>query len=142
MRKILGFLALMVMLAGGFMAWKMLQPPPSDLNLALSKPSNNKVFMVSVAPEKSPVEQGPLHAWVASITYADGTPVNDAKIVIDGGMPQHGHGLPTEPQMTGALGDGKYRIEGVKFNMGGWWEFKLAIEAGGKTDNVTFNIVL
>ena len=40
-------------------------------------------------------------------------------------MPQHGHGLPTRPRVTRSLGEGIYEIEGVRFNMGGWWGIKL-----------------
>jgi hypothetical protein len=77
-----------------------------------------------------------------AITDATGTPVNDATIQIDGGMPEHGHGLPTRPRMTRALGNGLYEIEGVRFNMGGWWEFTLAINAPSGFDIVTFNLAL
>ena len=77
-----------------------------------------------------------------SITDASGTRVEDATIQIDGGMPEHGHGLPTRPRMTRALGHGLYEIEGVRFNMGGWWEFKLAIDAPSGSDVVTFNLAL
>ena len=55
-------------------------------------------------------------------------------------MPQHGHGLPTEPAVTAELGDGRYRIEGVKFNMGGWWELQLRDRRPRGQDNVTFNL--
>ena len=75
-------------------------------------------------------------------TDAAGGPVDDATIQIDGGMPQHGHGLPTRPRVTRALGNGLYEIEGVRFNMGGWWEFKLAINAPSGSDIVTFNLAL
>ena len=44
-------------------------------------------------------------------------------------MPQHGHGLPTRPQVTRELADGTYLIEGMKFSMTGWWEIKLAIDS-------------
>jgi hypothetical protein len=57
-------------------------------------------------------------------------------------MPQHGHGLPTRPRVTRALGDGVYEIEGVRFSMGGWWEFTLAITAAAHSDVVTFNLAL
>jgi hypothetical protein len=40
------------------------------------------------------------------------------------------------------LGDGIYEIEGVRFNMGGWWEFKLVIAASSGGDVVTFNLDL
>lgn len=52
-------------------------------------------------------------------------------------MPQHGHGLPTNPAVTSYLGKGRYRIDGVRFNMSGWWEFKLAIAAPQGDDQVT-----
>ena len=77
-----------------------------------------------------------------AITDAAGAPIDDATIQIDGGMPQHGHGLPTRPRVTRALGNGLYEIEGVRFNMGGWWEFKLAINAASGSDVVTFNLAL
>src|SRR5690349_20737536 len=47
-------------------------------------------------------------------------PVASATIDVDGGMPQHGHGLPTTPRVTHVAGDGSYEVEGLKFNMGGW----------------------
>ena len=76
------------------------------------------------------------------ITGADGRAVDDATITVDGGMPEHGHGLPTQPRVTRALGDGVYEIEGLRFSMGGWWELKLAIASSAGADNVTFNLNL
>ncbi|MGE0042801.1 MAG: FixH family protein [Vicinamibacterales bacterium] len=77
-----------------------------------------------------------------TLRQADGGPVDDARIAVDGGMPQHGHGLPTRPRVTRNLGDGIYEIEGVRFNMGGWWELRLAIDAAPGADTVTFNLDL
>ena len=57
-------------------------------------------------------------------------------------MPEHNHGLPTSPEMTGQLDGGRYRIEGVKFSMPGWWELKFDISAAAGSDSVTFNLVL
>ncbi len=73
---------------------------------------------------------------------AKGAAVDGATITVDGGMPEHGHGLPTRPRVTTNLGSGVYVIEGVRFNMGGWWEFKLAIAGQAGTDTVTFNLAL
>ena len=50
-------------------------------------------------------------------------------ITVDGGMPQHGHGLPTKPRVTRALGNGDHLVEGMKFNMGGWWVVKFRVNA-------------
>jgi hypothetical protein len=77
-----------------------------------------------------------------AITDAAGRPVDHATIDVGGGMPQHGHGLPTRPRVTRALGDGLYEIEGVRFNMGGWWEFRLTIATAAANDIVTFNLDL
>jgi hypothetical protein len=71
-----------------------------------------------------------------------GNSVDGAAIRIDGGMPQHGHGLPTRPRVTRNLGNGAYQIEGVRFNMGGWWEFKVVIETPAGADTITFNLQL
>lgn len=74
------------------------------------------------------------------IKGSDGTAIDGAAITIDGGMPEHGHGLPTRPRVTSYLGDGIYEIEGVRFNMGGWWEIKLAVDSPLGSDTVTFNL--
>jgi hypothetical protein len=76
------------------------------------------------------------------ITDAAGRPVEGVRIAVDGGMPEHGHGLPTQPRLGRSLGDGVYEIDGVRFSMGGWWEFKLAIESPAGADRVTFNLSL
>jgi hypothetical protein len=50
--------------------------------------------------------------------------------------------LPTKPVVSQHLGDGKHVIEGMKFNMGGWWVVKLEINGEKGTDIVTFNLKL
>ncbi len=77
-----------------------------------------------------------------AVTDREGRAVEGATLSIDGGMPQHGHGLPTRPQVTQRLGEGAYLIEGVRFSMGGWWELKVTIAAGDAIDTVTFNLDL
>ena len=77
-----------------------------------------------------------------SIVDGGGRPVEGAMLTIGGGMPQHGHGLPTRPRMTRVIGNGTYEVEGVRFNMGGWWEFKVTITSERGADTVTFNLSL
>jgi hypothetical protein len=57
-------------------------------------------------------------------------------------MPQHGHGLPTQPQVTQSLGNGDYLVEGMKFQMAGWWVVDFNIDSAGQRDNVRFNLIL
>ena len=77
-----------------------------------------------------------------TVADAKGEAVSGATIVVDGGMPEHGHGLPTRPRVTSPLGGGWYEINGLRFNMGGWWELKLTITTAAGTDTVTFNLQL
>jgi len=116
--------------------------PPPDLDLSLQHPSANGRFIVALQPPPKPAAINQLHSWQIRLTTADGAPVQGARIAIDGGMPQHGHGLPTRPQVTQQLADGSYLLEGMKFSMGGWWEIKLNIEAAQGSDKVTFNTVV
>ena len=103
--------------------------------------SASRQFTATLQPDQ-PLRPRRMQTVRVAITDAAGTPVDNATIQIDGGMPQHGHGLPTRPRVTRALGNGLYEIEGVRFNMGGWWEFKLAINAPSGSDIVTFNLAL
>ncbi|MGE0704995.1 MAG: FixH family protein [Vicinamibacterales bacterium] len=103
--------------------------------------SASRLFTATLQSDR-PLRPRRMQTVRVAITDAAGVPVDDATIQIDGGMPQHGHGLPTRPRVTRALGNGLYEIEGVRFNMGGWWEFKLAINAASASDVVTFNLAL
>lgn len=143
MRKwIIAAIALAVLVVAGFYGLRMLSPPPADLDLAREKASAAGLYAVAIEPEAEPVQQGSLHRWIVTVTTPEGEPVADAEITVDGGMPQHGHGLPTAPQSTGHIGEGRYRIEGVRFNMGGWWVLNFAISSPAGNDEAEFNIVL
>ena len=143
MRKwIVAAVVLAVLVVAGFFALRMFSPPPADLALARAKASAAGLSTVAIAPEVEPVQQGPLHGWIVTVATPQGEPVSDAEIAVDGGMPQHGHGLPTAPQSAGHIGDGRYRIEGVRFNMGGWWVLNFAISSPAGNDEAEFNIVL
>ena len=98
-------------------------------------------YVATLEPAK-PLRPRQMQTVRVSVRDAEGRAIEEAEISIDGGMPQHGHGLPTRPRVTRNLGDGIYEIEGVRFNMGGWWEFKLAITAASGSDVVTFNLAL
>lgn len=131
-----------VVLVTMFVIWPMLMPPPDDLDISRSKPGTSGVYSFSIEPENEPVEQGAVHVWLLTVTTPAGDPVDGAEIRVDGGMPGHGHGLPTQPQASDGPGDGVYRIEGVRFNMGGWWELKFLVSGPAGEDSVVFNIVL
>lgn len=96
----------------------------------------------AVLEPAEPLRTRKLQTIQVAVRDANGRAVDGATITVDGGMPEHGHGLPTRPRVTRTVGGGVYVIEGVRFNMGGWWEFKLAIADQSGTDTVTFNLAL
>jgi YtkA-like len=116
--------------------------PPKDLDLSLKRPTVDQKYVVTLQPPAQPAAINQLHAWQFKLASPDGVPVANARIKVDGGMPQHGHGLPTRPQVTRELPGGGYVIEGMKFSMTGWWEIKLAIDGPAGADRVTFNTVV
>ena len=125
----------MTMLHGGTK-----RPAASEFGLG-PRPSANRMYVATLEPSRQ-LRPRQMQTMRVAIVDGNGRAVNGATIAIDGGMPQHGHGLPTRPRMTRAIGDGTYEIEGVRFNMGGWWEFKLTINSERGADTVTFNLSL
>ncbi len=116
--------------------------PPADLDLGLRHPSAEGRFVVDLVPPAQGPAVGQIHAWTVRVAAADGQPVSGARITVDGGMPQHGHGLPTRPRVTAEPSPGTYLVEGMKFSMTGWWEMRFDIDAGGARDRAQFNLVL
>ena len=116
--------------------------PPKDLDLSLRHSSVQGLYVVQIEPPAVTPAINQIHAWQIKVSSPDGAPVRNARIAVDGGMPQHGHGLPTRPKVTREVADGRYLMEGMKFSMTGWWEIKLAIQAPEGTDTVVFNTVV
>jgi len=133
----------LVALAIGFLSVVFLTAPAAPgPDLARTKNSAKGLYALSIAPEAGEPRQGELHAWVVTVKTRQGAPVEGAAISVGGGMPEHAHGLPTSPEATAYLGDGRYRIEGMKFSMPGWWQLKLGVSAPAGADEATFNLVL
>ena len=126
--------------AAALMGWRM-SHVPADLDLATRRMAQGGRFEVAYEPGGSSVPLNELHSWTLGVTTPDGRPVEEARITVDGDMPQHGHGLPTRPEVT-QLGGGRYLVEGMRFQMGGWWVVDVTITAEGVTDQVRFNLRL
>ncbi len=141
-RYLLAAVGLAAVLVGILGVVYLTAPRHSGPDLGRTKPTAGKLFSATIAPEGGAVRQGELQNWILTLKTASGAPVENAAIDISGGMPQHNHGLPTSPQVTDYLGDGRYRIEGVKSSMSGWWQLRVNIAAAAGSDTVIFNIVL
>ena len=109
-------------------------------NIEATKESNNQLFKVSYISKADPIKINKIHTWIIHIEDMNGNNIEDAIITIDGGMPAHDHGLPTQPQITEHLGDGRYLLEGMKFHMLGYWTVTLSIFHDNLSDEVTFEL--
>lgn len=116
--------------------------PPTDLNVLMDRKTNQNRYQVNLHAPAEPIAINKLHAWEIQLRTLSGAAVKGADIGVDGGMPQHGHGFPTQPRVTRELNDGRYLLEGMKFSMPGWWQIKLKVKAGSGEDEVTFNTVI
>lgn len=133
-------IGLMALLLGTL--WASMNHIPADLDLARTRSSDQGLYLVAYQPEQEPIPVNQLQSWVINLRDSEGQTIDDAIITVDGDMPQHGHGLPTQPQITQSLGNGDYLLEGLKFQMGGWWVLDLTIEHEGQQDTVRFNFIL
>ncbi len=113
-----------------------------DPEPAVAAPTDRGRYRVSWSSSLQPLVINRMHAWDIHVASAAGEPIEGAQIRVSGGMPQHDHGLPTAPQVTADLGQGNYRIEGMRFHMGGAWEVVIEIEAFDVEDSLTVKLKL
>lgn len=96
------------------------------------------LYRISLEPESGAIPLNVMHSWVVGVETAGGEVVEPTRIAFDGGMPQHGHGFVTVPRVTRSLGGGRYRIEGVKFHMGGEWTLRVEVVGPAGPDAAVF----
>jgi hypothetical protein len=79
-----------------------------------------------------------MHSWILHIENEEGLEIEGAIVDVEGGMPEHDHGLPTKPRVTEELGGGDYRLDGMRFHMSGYWEISVSIT----TDTGSFVVTI
>lgn len=137
-----GLRALAIVAAALLSGCMLFAKPPKTLDYARTRTSEGGRYRATIHPQGDSIPEGKLHRWTLHLETASGTPVDSVAMTVDGGMPQHGHGLPTKPKVTRALGNGDHLVEGMKFNMGGWWVVKFRVLAPAAADSVVFNLKL
>jgi hypothetical protein len=83
-----------------------------------------------------------MHSWILHIETETGVPVEGATVEVDGGMPEHNHGLPTKPRVTEELGGGDYKLDGLRFHMSGYWEILVTVTTDAGVSKVTIPLQL
>jgi len=115
---------------------------PADVDISAVRMSAKKLFKVSYTSENVPIPVGRIITWKLNVETPDGHPVKNAEITVNGDMPEHGHGLPTQPEVGKGVEDGKYIVQGLKFSMPGWWVMTFKVKTQDINDTVTFNLVV
>ena len=63
---------------------------------------SSRGISLEIFSQLSPIEINTIHSWEVVLTDEDGA-VSGATLDIVGGMPEHNHGMPTQPQITEEL---------------------------------------
>ena len=116
--------------------------PPKELDYSRTRTSEGGLYRGTIKPQGDSIPKGKLQRWTLHLETVEGVAVDSVKIAVDGGMPQHGHGLPTKPRVTRDIGNGDHIVDGMKFNMGGWWVVKFRVNAAQGSDSLVFNLSL
>jgi hypothetical protein len=99
------------------------------------------LYRVSYEPRGGSIPVGKVHAWELKVADATGKPVKGATVIVDGEMPEHRHGLPTKPEAAEAA-NGTYVVQGMKFNMPGWWILRFHVFTEEQRDTAEFHLIL
>ncbi len=139
------------------------QNAPPDLNINAFKFSRQEQYFAHIEVHTDETTQSSqsknvaavplnkIHQWRLMISDINGEPLENVKIQVEGHMPGHVHGLPTAPEVTQEIAPGVYLVDGVKFQMKGWWVMKFILPSDLKNkansvdlnpDFFTFNLVL
>ena len=117
---------------------------PGDVYIAgMEKGSTEGHFKVALISSDPIPQDLTLYTWVVELRDAAGTPLENASVIAEPTMPDHGHG--TFPATTaGEAGDstGQFVLRDMDLFMAGTWQIELRIEQGGNSDTVFFHFYL
>lgn len=99
-------------------------------------------YVVSYSAPDGEPKINSMHSWILHIENASGENIEGAIVEVDGGMPEHDHGLPTKPRVTAELGDGDYKLDGLRFHMSGYWEIVIKITTASDSSTITLPLQL
>jgi hypothetical protein len=94
-------------------------------------------MQITVTTDPDPPKPGPVTITV-EVKDSSGSPIDDATVLLYGGMPSMGHG-GIEGELE-ALGSGKYKGDGT-FSMAGRWRLDVDVTREGlPTEKQSFNL--
>lgn len=108
---------------------------------ATSHLTEKGLYRVSLHPP-SVVTINSYQTWGIYIEDATGAALDKAVLKLSADMPAHGHGLLTEPRIRPGSAPGRYRVEGLRFHMPGYWEIRVQIGHADKSDDLRLAVEL
>ena len=131
--KILSALALLLALCSANAA---------DVRLPDLSGVTDKGFTIEIYSELSPLSINTMHSWHIRVLDRDDEILELEELNVFGGMPEHDHGLPTQPEVTMRLDNGDYLLEGLRFHMHGHWELQVEFQYAGADDTAIIDFEL
>jgi len=101
-----------------------------------------KGSQIEIYSELSPLRINQIHSWHLRLLDSKGNVLLVDDLEVNGGMLEHDHGLPTQPQVTSRLEDGNYLLEGVRFHMQGLWQLLIEFQHNGAAESATIEFIL
>lgn len=123
-------------------------PPAEPVGWGAPRTTQSGRYRVSLETTPDLPPRGELFRVTAVLTEPNGTPIEDGKVALDARMPQHNHGMMTDP--IDDLGQcdpagvnckhpgGRYEASGFKFHMGGEWTITVDVVGPRGPDNTSF----
>ena len=104
--------------------------------------STEQGLKIEIYSSLSPLLINRIHSWHIRILDINNRAVSVEQLTVIGGMPEHDHGLPTQPQITARLENGDYLLEGVRFHMPGKWRLVVTMNRAGEDDQAVIEFQL
>jgi hypothetical protein len=114
----------------------------ADVRLPDLSGVTDKGFKIEIYSELSPLSINKMHSWHIRVLDRDDEILELEELNVFGGMPEHDHGLPTQPEVTRRLDNGDYLLEGVRFHMQGHWELQIEFQYAGVDDTAIIDFDL
>lgn len=114
----------------------------ADVRLPDLSGVTDKGFKIEIYSELSPLSINQIHSWHVRVLDRDGEILELEELNVYGGMPEHDHGLPTQPEVTARLDNGDYLLEGVRFHMQGHWQLQVELQFAGVDDTAIIDFDL
>ena len=131
---------LRIFLLTGFLLWL---PATNGLSQSATfSLQTNQDSALEIFSQLDPLAINTIHSWELVLHTADGAPLIGAQMSVVGGMPDHDHGLPTSPVVTGEIAPGRYLLEGVRFHMPGRWLLTFDVTSAQGRESATLEFQL